>query len=436
MASRTSNRIALAFLTAALLAGVLPLRAGEFMQGPKLFASAAGSTQQGGDVALDFDGNTAIVGDVLHDSTGGAWVFTRTAGMWVQQTVLSDPSAVGTLQGKSVAISAEGGTVAVGAYGDDSFKGAVRVYTRSGGSWTQQGAKLVGMGAVGSGRQGYSVALSSDGGTLLVGATEDDGGVGAAWVFTRTSGVWSQQGGKLVGTGATSPSMQGTGVALSGDGNTALISGPYDSSSAGAAWVFVRNNGVWTQQGGKLAGTGAVGAPFRHAVALSADGNTAALGGSGDDGGTGAVWIFNRSGTTWTQQGSKLVGTPGTDQGLSVALSLDGNTLLSGAPLDRGEAGAMWVFHRSGTVWTPESHKLWGSAVKGDAQLGWSAAISGDGRVAIAGGTGDDGALGASWLFYRICSKGDANGDEAVDVLDVFYLINFLFAGGAAPVCV
>jgi hypothetical protein len=108
------------------------------------------------------------------------------------------------------------------------------------GVWTQQGSKLVGTGVQGSVRQGYSVALSADGDTALVGAPLDGGLGGAAWVYTRSNGVWAQQGLKLVGPGAGGNAEQGYSVALSADANTALVGGPFDNGNLGAAWVFVR----------------------------------------------------------------------------------------------------------------------------------------------------------------------------------------------------
>ena len=99
-------------------------------------------------------------------------------------------------------------------------------------------------------------------------------------------------------------------MALSADGNTALIGGPSDNSKVGAAWVFTRTGATWTQQGGKLTGSGETGAGgFGFSVALSADGNTALIGGPDDNSSVGAAWVFTRTGTTWTQQGSKLTGT-------------------------------------------------------------------------------------------------------------------------------
>ena len=153
-----------------------------------------------------------------------------------------------------MALSSDGNTAIVGGPGDNvaSFgrgafsAGAAWVFTRSGGAWSQQGSKLVGTGSTdGYPQQGTSVAVSADGNTAIVGGPED-GTLGAAWEFTRSGGAWSQQGSKLVGTGTVLPSIggvqQGTSVALSSDGNTAIVGGPFDSDAAsdvGAAWAFV-----------------------------------------------------------------------------------------------------------------------------------------------------------------------------------------------------
>jgi hypothetical protein len=81
-----------------------------------------------------------------------------------------------------------------------------------------------------------------------VGGYEDNSKVGAAWVYTRSGSTWTQQGAKLVGTGAVGASYQGAGVALSADGNTAIVGGYGDNSAVGAAWVYTRSSGVWNQQ--------------------------------------------------------------------------------------------------------------------------------------------------------------------------------------------
>ena len=245
-------------------------------------------------------------------------------------------------------MSADGNTAVVGGIFDNSNAGAAWVYTRSGGAWTQQGAKLFGTGATGAAYQGNSVAVSADGNTVVVGGPVDSSGAGAAWVYTRSGGAWTQQGAKLFGTGATGVAHQGRSVALSADGNTAVVGGYYDNAGAGAAWVYARSGGGWIQQGAKLAGTGATATAFQgFSVAVSADGNTAVVGGLADSGGAGAAWVYTRSGGVWTQQGTKLVGSGATgaaQQGYSVALSADGNTAVVGGPSDNSSAGAAWVY--------------------------------------------------------------------------------------------
>jgi Sel1 repeat len=131
---------------------------------------------------------------------------------------------------------------------------------------------------------------------------------GAAWVFIRSGDHWVQQRSKLVGSnenrgyigvGRLDVGLQGMSVALSADGNTAIVGGPHDNDAAGAAWVFTRKDGVWTQLI-KLTGSDAVGGTSKGAVkgalqgegvALSADGKTAIVGGLGDSE-VGAAWVF------------------------------------------------------------------------------------------------------------------------------------------------
>ena len=342
-------------------------------QGGKLVgttnAPGGGLFSQGAAVALSADGNTAIVGGPSDNrTTGAAWVFVRTGNTWHQQGEklvgtsagrVSDSGPLG--QGTSVALSADGDTAIVGGW---RAEGAW-VFTRSRGVWSQQGKQLVGLGAIGMARQGASVALSADGNTAIVGGWSDHDRTGAVWVFTRSRGTWSQQGKKLVGSGAVGAASQGMSLALSADGNTALIGGPGDSpwdrlvsfglGPAGAAWVFIRNEGVWTQQGEKLVGSGAAGTARQGtSVALSADGNFAIIGGLAGDGGVGTATAFTRYGTVWTQ-GGKLVSTGAVGKSTpSVAVSADSGVALVGGPNDNGGIGATWAFAERAGHWIQE----------------------------------------------------------------------------------
>jgi hypothetical protein len=202
---------------------------------------------------------------------------------------------------------------------------------------------------VGSARQGTSVALSADGNTAIVGGPADNpwnrsvpfglGAAGAAWVFTRSGGVWTQQN-KLVGTGAVA--RLGTSIALTTDGNVAIVGG--FAEDGGVALVFTRAGGQWTQDK-RLVGTGAVG-KSAPSLALSADGSVVILGASNDNGGVGAAWIFTRSGGCWSQD--KHLVESGAAKGAASA-SVDGGVVMVGRSNDNGGVSAATVFtHRGG----------------------------------------------------------------------------------------
>ncbi len=385
-------------------------------QGSKLVGTGnAGTASQGFSVSVSANGNTAIVGGVFDSNYQGAvWIYNRSEGIWSQQgSKLVGTGSVGSAeQGRSVSISADGNTAIVGGRGDNNYQGAVWIYTRSGGVWSQQGNKLVGTGNIGAAAQGVSVCISGDGNTAIVGGEGDNLLQGAAWIYTRSGNTWTQQGNKLVGTGVVFRALQGRSVSLSADGNTAIVGGPADNNGEGAAWVYTRNGNTWTQQGSKLVATGNIGQSSQGtSVSLSADGNTAIVGGLEDNISQGAAWVYTRNGNTWTQQGSKLVGTGNIGSagiGVSVSLSADGNTALVGGHGDNGSQGAAWVYRRSGNTWNQQGTKLVGTGNIGAAQQGLSASLSADGNTAIIGGPGDNSEHGAAWVYFGALSA-DSN---------------------------
>ena len=161
--------------------------------------------------------------------------------------------------------------------------GFVLAYTLSGSTWQEQ--TLAPAGVTGEPEFGSAIALSADGDTALIGGPTDNAGVGAAWAFTRSGSTWTQQGEKLTADNETGAGGFGSSVALSADGNRALIGGPGDDAGAGAAWTFTRSGEAWTQQPSKLtASEGAAG--FGNSVNLSGEGNLAVIGGGG------AFWTF------------------------------------------------------------------------------------------------------------------------------------------------
>jgi hypothetical protein len=259
--------------------------------------------------------------------------------------------------------------------------------------FVQQGAKLVGAGRNGGRFFGESVALSANGDVALVGGGEDNGYTGGAWMFTRSGETWTLQSENLTSAGAAGSGF-GTDVALSANGDTALISGPYDNNGAGAVWVFTRVGEVWLQQGETLVGEGGVAEGFGGSIALSADGDTALIGARDTSTGEGVVWTFERTGETWHRESETLPGG-------SVALSADGQTALIGDALENTREGAAWVFTRADGAWAQQSSQLVPDQESGaNPEFGAAVALSADGSTALIGAP-YDGSGGAAWVFTR-----------------------------------
>ncbi len=418
----------LEFLLIVLILSIAGADSQFLQQGGKLIASdpASSDPSLGWSAALSADGNTAIAGGLFDGHTmGAAWVFTRSNGVWSQQgnKLYGTNADQVAYQGYSVALSADGNTAVIGADDDNNEMGAIWVFVRSGQTWTQQGSKLVGSGGVEIVYQGSSVSLSADGNTVIEGGPNDSVGIGASWVFVRSGSAWTQQGSKLISTDQVGQGNQGHAVSISADGNTALVGGPFDEGNKGAAWIYLRSGGVWTQLGSKLVGTGAAGAAAQGvSAAISGDGKTAIVGGNNDNSGAGAAWVFVKNGSSWAQQGAKLVGTGAVGsaaQGSSVSISSDGNTALIGGPGDNGGVGAVWVFTRSNGVWS-QSSKIEGTGSSDTSRQGKSVALSSDGSTVIVGGFGDSSATGAVWFFTSprpiITSVTDVPGDQGGSV--------------------
>jgi hypothetical protein len=297
----------------------------------------------------------------------------------------------------------------------------------------------------GEGLFGTSVALSADGKTLLVGAPHDTNpDNGAAWFFTRSGSTWVAQGTKLTGAegmpiakteeeeqcAEESPDEAGecafgASVALSADGNTALIGEPSATARPGNAWVFKRTGSgagaTWTKTT-ILTGEGTSGeGRFGKSVALSADASTALIGDPSANSQRGSAWVFALSGASAAVQG-KLIDTAAVHfehVGRSVALSSDGATALIGAPGDAEYSGSALVFTRVGETWTPSPGKLTGEAEAGEARFGKSVALSGDGATALVGGQNDNENHGAAWGFVRSGSSFVPEGGKLIGAPEV-----------------
>jgi hypothetical protein len=378
-------------------------------QAQKLTGACAPTASFGWANALSADGSTAIIGAPNADlegvlDVGSAYIFTRSGSTWLPQArlVATDGAAKDTF-GRAVAISADGSTVMVGAYGatvgGNLRQGAVYLFTRTGVTWAETQKLTVPGGA--DDWFGIAMAFSGDGNTAFIGASGADGlaGIfqGAVYVATRSGATWTIQPTPLRASAPGAADFFGRSVAASQDGGTLLI-GAYGvavgaNASQGAAYVFTRSGSGWTEQQKFSAATGAADDWFGLSVALSDDGNLALVGAPGEESGMGRAYVFARSGATWSQQRQFTIsgGLAEDHVGFSVALSGDGRIALVGSPgtdapgvVDRGNA---YLFVRDGSTWSPRDILNAAEGAANDA-FGWSTALSRDGKTALIGASG------------------------------------------------
>lgn len=287
-------------------------------------------------------------------------------------------------------------------------------------------------------RFGGAASLSDDGNTALIAASEKTVGgnakQGVVYVYVRSNGVWSQQAELTASDGAADDKFGWRhALALSGDGNTALI-GAQTAGFDGAAYVFVRSaNGSWSQQT-KLTG---IGYSFGADVALSNDGNTALIGAEGYYGYRGQALAYKRTGATWNQMGLMLSASDAAEGdyfGNSVTLSGNGTTALIGAfnKTVGGNAGqgAAYLFIWNGSAWI-QSQRLTATAGAAYDNFGCGVALSNDGTIAVVGSLAADTVSatntgqaivykwnGSSWLGVQVleCANDNFNFGTAVSI--------------------
>ena len=287
-----------------------------------------------------------------------------------------------TAFGQSVALSSNGTRVAIG--GEEYYReavGHVGIYDWTGSQWTQVGSDLISV----ADRDdfGRSVALSSDGTRVAIGAPWNDCDVGQVRIYDWTKGQWTQVGSSL--NGETQGDMFGSRIALSSDGTRVAIGIPTYDENAGHVRVYDWTGGQWAQVGSDWNGE-AAGRNFGSIVALSSDGTRLAIGGVAY-GKYGYVRIYEWTGSQWTQVGSDLNGEADGDSFvLSVSLSSDGTRVAIGAPKRRrgDHSGYVRVYDWTGGQWTQVGSD-WNGEAAGH-NFGSSVALSCDGtRVAIGG---------------------------------------------------
>jgi len=336
----------------------------DWIEKQKLLASDGSALDYFG-TSVSVDGDTALIGafnaDVNGTACGSAYVFTNIDTTWIEQTKLA--ATDGELWDDfGCAVSLDGDTALIGASDDDdqgSCSGSAYVFLRSGTTWTQQ-AKLLAFD--GEAHDDFGCAVSVYGNTALIGASHDgDNGeaAGAAYVFTRTSNTWTLQA-KLLASDGIAWDRFGTSVSLYGD--IAIIGAPMDDDGKGSVYVFIRSGSTWTQQQKLQASDGNMGHFFGNSVNLYVE--TVLIGAYGDDShgeNSGAAYVFTRIGTTWAQQAKLLALDNEEGDGFGESVSLEDTTAVIGAPGDddNGDSsGSSYVFTYSGNLWTQRSKIL------------------------------------------------------------------------------
>lgn len=373
-----------------------------------------GETNQqfGYSVDMSEDGTTAIVGMPYSDpaplvNSGRVLIFTRSGTTWTQEALLSYSAAATSDEfGTSVALSSDGNTALIGKPTGLGAGGAV-VFTRSGGTWTEQAAFTY-SGAVAIDRFGTAVALSSDGNTAILGAQNDDtvagANAGSAVVFTRSGVTWTQEAFLTDSSGAAND-LFGYSVALSSDGNTAVIGAPAYNSSEGCIVVFTRSGITWTQQSRLRDSSPSYQTRIGTSVDISSDGNTLISGGNQYLNATGLAIIWTYSGSSWTQQ-QKITRSNGAIYdyfGSSVNLSASGNIAIVGVPESNAVAsnsGSAVVFILSAGVWV-EASTLTDISGGVNNYFGTSVALSKNGNIAICGSKSANAGRGRALVSYN-----------------------------------
>lgn len=377
----------------------------------QVLGSATGENQ-GCSCSMSADGKTMAVGAwstgwrSTSTAVGATTIYKWNGSSWNggQTVVGSGGSAGNQNQGISCSLSADGNTLAVGGSKNNGGIGATWVFAWNGTIWGQQQMLTGTLGTGTTQSQGVSCSLSSDGNTLAVGGSNDNSVAGAVWIFTRSGTTWSQQA--ILKTSGTSGYIGlGASCSLSGDGNTLAAGGMVTNTYLGATWVFTRNGTVWSQQQ-LITGTGATGYQGQgYSCSLSGSGNCMAIGGPLTNANVGATWVYRLRGSVWVQQ-VMLVGTGATGnqkQGSSCSLSMDGNTLAVGASV-ANSVGATWIFKWNGSVWMQHS-LLSGTGATLPNTVGCSCSLSSDGNMLAVGGQGTNGSVGATWVFSQSTAK-------------------------------
>ena len=320
---------------------------------------------------------------------------------WYQQNKLvgSDGNANDQF-GSSVSINQD--NLIIGVVSDDSNNGmdagSAYIFNRIGTDWSQ---KTIIFPSDGSVNDNFGISVSIDGNYAIIGASGDDSNRGSAYVFRWTGIVWSQQA-KIIASDREPDDLFGHSVSIKGD--FAIIGSFCDDNEngidAGSAYIFKRSGTTWTQQTKITASDGEDNDHF--GISTSIDEKYIIIGAAGENNNTGAAYIFENTGTSWTQQ-TKITASDGEDNDhFGISTSIDEKYVIVGASSDNNEAGSAYIFRLIDSSWQQEDKLVATDDESGD-NFGFSVSI--DDITAVVGALNDDNNkgnnAGCTYTFIR-----------------------------------
>lgn len=382
-----------------LLPPLTPAHASNTWDAIGLPITGSTGSESGTSVAMSSDGSIVAVGspEALLGSPGRVKIYQLVSGTWTQLGADIVGASNGDYTGWSVALSDDGLTVAVGSpYADPSAvnqAGVVRVYRLASGTWTQLGTDIAGTSL--SGQLGYSVALSASGHRVAIGAPQAHSrGTVSVREYNAGTNSWGQVGSTLVAE--LSADEFGTSVSLSDDGAWLAVGAPLNNAGgnadAGHARVFELVSTTWTQRGADIDGEVA-GDLSGQSLGLSANGQRIVIGSHSSDGAgpnAGRVRVFDYAGSAWSLVGGGLDGTEtGSEFGWAVDITSAGDQIMVGARKSddpASHAGSVTAFTLVSGTWTQRGQAITGTAAS--EQAGYALAMSSTGDRIVIGSPG------------------------------------------------
>ena len=360
--------------------------------------AADGAASDGFGLSVSISGDMAIVGAYnamvgANPAQGKAYMFGRSGGLWTQTSKLtaSDGAANDNF---AYSVSISGDTAFLGAYnatiGANSHQGAAYIFM------SPPANKLTASDGAANDNFGRSVSISKD--TAIVGAYQANSSQGAAYIFTRSGDTWSQTE-ELTASDGTPGSNFGNSVAISGD---TVIVGAYQRN---AAYIFTRSGGIWTQTAKLTASDGGIYDGFGDSVSISGD--TVMVGASGVNSNQGAAYIFVRNGGLWMETAKLTASDGAADDYFGYSVSISGDTGIAGAFRAavgaNSQQGAAYIFSKGATWETVTQTKLTASDGAANENFGISVSVSGDSAIvgAYNATVGSNSYQGTAYMFSK-----------------------------------